>query len=183
MKVRITTLSAPLAVLLPMDPHYPAAYGIQRGIQRSLQHHESARPLLLFDTLVGNFAANRSGIIRHCRAEKSSIRFAVEGIAGVILWPIGGAESLPAVRRLREHGVSVVFVDRYPDTPDAPPCDFVGVDNRTGARTMVRYLIEQGHRRIAHLTFWGRCTEGTSVSVRERYEGYQEALWGAGATD
>jgi len=103
-----------------------------------------------------------------------------DGIAGVILWHYGGPDTLDAVHTLRAAGVPIIFVDRYPDFPGAPPCDYVGVDNRRGAREAVNYLIDMGHRRIAHLTHRPESPESTTITVRERLEGYREALWDHG---
>ena len=90
------------------------------------------------------------------------------GIRGVILWHQGNTETLADVRRLQETGIPLVLVDR--NSP-ALPGDFVGIDNADAADEAVRYLLEMGHRRIAHLTM-----EDDTVTVQERERGYREAL-------
>jgi len=49
--------------------------------------------------------------------------------------------------------------------------DVVYADNVEGSYNVVRYLIELGHRRIAHITI-----NSESIIVKERYEGYRKAL-------
>lgn len=96
-----------------------------------------------------------------------------EDIAGVIVWYLGGAKNLPALQKLRERGKLMVFVDRQP--PTEIEADFVGVYNELSAFEAVQYLIQLGHRYIAHITN----LEAIS-SVRERFAGYQKALREAG---
>jgi len=172
-----------VAAVMPMDLGNPAAFSIQYGIQRTLQRHESPYRLVVIDSLSGVRDADGDAEqdALNAEAERRALEsVAREGIAGVILWQTGGEATLPALSVLRAAGVPVVFVDRFPDAPGAPPVDFVGVDNRSGAREAVTHLLRRGHRRIAHLTFPARSREGASVPVRERYEGYREALWEAG---
>jgi LacI family transcriptional regulator len=52
---------------------------------------------------------------------------------------------------------------------------FVGTDNVAGAEQIMRYLIEQGHRRIAHIARSDAATSGG-----ERLKGYRNALAQAG---
>jgi DNA-binding LacI/PurR family transcriptional regulator len=61
-----------------------------------------------------------------------------------------------------------VLLGRRPARYDGP---FVGTDNVAGARAMVRYLIDLGHRRIAHLT-----RADAASSAIERMRGYRIAL-------
>ncbi|PMQ01115.1 MAG: LacI family transcriptional regulator [Dictyoglomus sp. NZ13-RE01] len=49
--------------------------------------------------------------------------------------------------------------------------DVVYVDNIEGSYNAVKYLIELGHKRIAHITI-----NPNSIIVKERYEGYKKAL-------
>jgi LacI family transcriptional regulator len=92
--------------------------------------------------------------------------------AGAIIWHSGADESLPALRRLTESGIALVFVDRVPAGLHA---HYVGVHNRSAAERVVRHLIERGHRRIAHIS------NGDHAStVADRLIGYRRALQGAG---
>ncbi|HVK02534.1 MAG TPA: GntR family transcriptional regulator, partial [Armatimonadaceae bacterium] len=164
-----------IAAIMPMDLTFPAAYSIQYGIQRTLQREESPYRLIVFDSL-GGVQSERADTLRAGSERRILEVVAREGIAGVILWQIGGDATLPVLERLRAARIPVVFVDRFPASPGAPPCDFVGVDNRAGAREAVTHLVQCGHRRIAHLTHMDQCREGDSVPVRERHEGYRDAL-------
>jgi LacI family transcriptional regulator len=77
----------------------------------------------------------------------------------------------PSVRWLRTHAVPHVLVNRYSDQQD----DFVGTDDRLGARLATGHLLDLGHRRIAHLA--GSRHYSTAVNRRR---GYEEALKAAG---
>ena len=59
--------------------------------------------------------------------------------------------------------------------PEGFDHDFLGLDNRTGARLATAHLLARGHRRIA---FFGGHAD--SSSCRERRLGYQDALAEAG---
>ncbi len=61
------------------------------------------------------------------------------------------------------------------ETPDGFGYDFLGMDNRAGARLAAAHLLARGHRRIA---FFGGHAD--SSSCRERRLGYQDALAEAG---
>lgn len=74
---------------------------------------------------------------------------------------------------LHTSGYPVVMLDDQVVPTGTTP--WVGADNRTGAYTAVRHLLQLGHRRIAHIK--GRagylCSE-------DRYRGYRDALEEAG---
>ncbi|MEJ3750303.1 LacI family DNA-binding transcriptional regulator [Actinomycetes bacterium KLBMP 9797] len=90
-------------------------------------------------------------------------------VRGILIAPID--EASDRLRRLREHGVCVVLLDRKAAQADA--CS-VSVDDYLGGQLAIRHLIEAGHRRIA---FVG----GSSLrQVRERHAGAQRALADAG---
>jgi LacI family transcriptional regulator len=72
------------------------------------------------------------------------------------------------VRRLISGLTPVVLLARRSAAFGGP---FVGTDNIGGAEQIVRYLIDQGHRRIAHI---GRSDAATSGG--ERLIGYRNAL-------
>jgi LacI family transcriptional regulator len=69
-------------------------------------------------------------------------------------------------------GTAVVFLDRPPAKIKA---DLVVFDNIGGAARGVQHLLSQGHRRIGLLA-----PDGTISSVRQRVEGYEQALAEAG---
>jgi LacI family transcriptional regulator len=91
-------------------------------------------------------------------------------VDGVIIAP--ASRDHQYLRREQLAGVPYVFIDRPPHLLDA---DSVLSDSRRGATHAVEHLIEYGHRRIA---FLGDLT--TIYTAHERFEGYREALVGAG---
>ncbi len=91
-------------------------------------------------------------------------------VDGLIIVPAGHDHSYLQLEQ--RSGMAFVFADRPPKLLAA---DTVLSDNHGGAATGVRYLLERGHRRIGYLG------DLQSISsARERYEGYREALAGAG---
>jgi len=95
-----------------------------------------------------------------------------EGLDGALIMPEAEGETAHLYAALAKSGLPVVLVDRY-----FPDCalDRVVSDNLTGARRAVEYLIQQGHRRIAHFTDFDNVT-----SVMDRELGYRVALEAAG---
>ena len=75
---------------------------------------------------------------------------------------------LDGFQRVRDMNVPLVFFDRR-----VPGLDFssVTVDDRDGAQQLVEYLIEQGHRKIAHIAG----TQEVEIG-RERRAGFEQAL-------
>lgn len=93
--------------------------------------------------------------------------------AGAIVWYVGGTENLSLLRKVGASGVPIVFVDRLPD--NVLFGDYVGTDNFGAASAAVNHLIELGHQRIACITNLDHAS-----SVRERIEGWRDALSRAG---
>ena len=91
-------------------------------------------------------------------------------VDGLIIVPAGRDHSY--LRDEQDLGVAVVFVDR---PPVLLPADSVRADDRRGAVTAVRHLIDHGHRRIG---FLGDLT--SIATAQERYAGYRDALRTAG---
>ena len=91
-------------------------------------------------------------------------------VDGLLLTPVDVAAD--HLRALLEADVPIVLLGRRPAGYEGP---FVGTDNVTGARLVVRYLIALGHRRIAHLS-----RSHTASSADERVAGYRIALREAG---
>jgi LacI family transcriptional regulator len=105
--------------------------------------------------------------------EAEALRYAIDGkLAGVILWHEGGPANVDLVREVRDANIPIVAIDRRVPTLEL---DFVGTDNQTAAYIATKHLIDQGHKRIAHLTSLGM-TDATS----ERLTGYQQAVIDAG---
>lgn len=91
-------------------------------------------------------------------------------VDGAILVGPHGQDPLP--RRLAEAGVPVVLSGRPFDQDGV---SFVDSDNRTGARSAVVHLAEQGRTRIATIHGTLDLTSG-----RDRLEGYRDGLRAAG---
>ena len=86
-------------------------------------------------------------------------------VDGLIMAPAGALEDY---QRFVATNVPLVFVDRHVPTAAV---DSVVVDNVDGARQLVQYLIQLGHRRIGIIV--GLPQISTS---RDRLEGYRQAL-------
>jgi LacI family transcriptional regulator len=76
------------------------------------------------------------------------------------------------LKMLQDGGIPVVALDRPVTGAQA---DAVLVENRDGAEQGVRHLIEHGHKAIACVGF-----DSGSYTVRERIEGYKQAMRAAG---
>jgi LacI family transcriptional regulator len=88
-------------------------------------------------------------------------------VDGVLIAPAGD-QSLTHLEALRKHNVPFVMLDRQ--VPEIE-CDMVLGDSKVGARKLVEYLIELGHRKIALING----PQDISIA-RARFEGYIEAL-------
>ncbi len=151
-----------IVAILPQHPTYPASLAILHGINATLRSTEAPFRLQIIDTHGGSES-------RETSLEKEALDSVVrEKIAGVVLWHMGGAQTLPRLLEMEERGTPVVFVDRH---PPGYVCDFVGVDNQMGIESAVEYLRQLGHHRIAHLT-----TDEQTTAVLERLSAYREAL-------
>ncbi len=74
------------------------------------------------------------------------------------------------VDRLATAHIPTVLIDGY-----HPRLPSIGMQNKAGAHEAVRYLVDQGHRRIGFVSGPIVADLGFSVN-RERYEGYCQAL-------
>ena len=156
-----------LVAILPQHPIYPASLAILHGINAAVRSAEAPFRLQVIDTHGGS---ERSETNLEMKALDSVLQ---EDIAGVVLWHMGGVQTLPHLRKLQHRGTPVVFVDRFP--PELI-CDFVGSDNQTGIEEAISYLRHLGHRRIAHLT-----TDEKTTTVQERIAAYTSAMMASGA--
>jgi LacI family transcriptional regulator len=93
-------------------------------------------------------------------------------VDGLIISPTGEDSHLR--KALEQTHLPVVLVDRILSRFD---CDAVILDNRSAVRSLMRYLLSLGHRRIGFVSgLFG------SFTGRERLSGYYEALKEAGIT-
>lgn len=93
--------------------------------------------------------------------------------AAIILSPAEGSDASRVAHAVGTHTPVLVFNREL----EGAGWDFLGLDNRRGARLATEHLLKQGHRRIA---FFGGHAE--SSSCRERRLGYNDALVAAGVT-
>ncbi len=151
-----------IVAILPQHPIYPASLAILHGMNATLRSTEAPLRLQVIDTHGG-------GESRETFLEKQALDTVVrEQIDGVVIWHLGGPETLPQLRELERRGTPVVFIDRY---PNGLTCDFVGGDNQSGVEAAVEYLRHLGHRRIAHLS-----TDEQTTAVAERLAAYSQAM-------
>ncbi|HEY0276413.1 MAG TPA: LacI family DNA-binding transcriptional regulator [Paenirhodobacter sp.] len=88
-------------------------------------------------------------------------------VRGIIVAPTSD-ESRAHLLRLIDDGIPLVLIDRVPGDI---ACDSITVDNQSGARDAVNFLLANGHRRIALIHDDSRIS-----TARERLEGYLMAL-------
>lgn len=97
-----------------------------------------------------------------------------KGISGVVIVPIYDNKNYKkntfAIEGLNNKGIPVVQLDRFVE----PGLDYVTSDNEDGAYTLVRYLLEKGHKKI------GAIRTALCSSVLQRLEGYRKAIIGYG---
>lgn len=93
-------------------------------------------------------------------------KFLERRVDGLIVVPVESRKKNFKV--IQKHELPLALVDRHVEGVDA---DFVGSDNYQGARMLVKYLVELGHREIAIIS------GSKEISVfRERVEGFLSAM-------
>ncbi len=103
--------------------------------------------------------------------EEEYLKFAFRNhFAGVIM--LNPVETAGLVQALRSSHCPVVMVNRYLRALDT---DTVCIDNFRGGYMSTDYLIQRGHRRIAHLG-----GPKNSIACQERLRGYSDAMQIAG---
>jgi LacI family transcriptional regulator len=100
---------------------------------------------------------------------EESLRIAAGwNIEGLVIM---GGDADESERIVRGTDIPVVFIDQYFHPSCRDPIN-IGINDRYGGYLMTRYLIEQGHRRIAFM-----CETNIDFGVYyERYLGYRDAL-------
>jgi DNA-binding LacI/PurR family transcriptional regulator len=155
-----------IAAILPQHPVFPASLALMHGINTALRSAEAPFRLQVMDT-------HGSTALRATSLEQQALDAVLrEEIAGVLLWHLGGEETLLQLREIEQHGIPIVFVDRF---PTEIACDFVGGDNHAGIEAAIDYLRGMGHQRIAYLSAEERVT-----AVAERLAAYRETMQAGG---
>ncbi|NMB45054.1 MAG: GntR family transcriptional regulator [Firmicutes bacterium] len=90
-------------------------------------------------------------------------------VEGMVVWHLGSDFSKNLIEGLLTMDVPFVLVDRY--VPGLVT-DYVGTENFQGTYDAIEMLIQNGHRRIAHITRAG----SDSTTVTEKMQGYMAAL-------
>jgi len=133
---------------------WPLIPQIMRGVGEIIEH--STYELVLYSI---SHEQDRSAVIDRILAAKLT-----EGLLAV--YP---GQATAYLNELHASGYPVVMLDDQTIPTGTTP--WVGADNRTGAYTAVKHLVQLGHRRIGHIK--GRigyeCSE-------DRYRGYCDAL-------
>ncbi len=95
-------------------------------------------------------------------------------VAGLIVVPAHERNNDNIFRQLQKDKIPFVLIDKY---LKGLRCNFVGTDDRAGAREAVSYLIKLGHRRIGHISGAPKAS-----TTDERMAGYKEILIENGIT-
>ena len=161
-KTRRSTIG--LGMLTP--PYDPGTAAILHGINQTLNHDD-------YRLVIGSVVWNSWEAVEYAQARFLEQMMEDQDIVGVLLWYLGGAECVSALRRVLAAGIPIVFMDRRP--PAGIVADYVGVDNIGSAEQVIRHLVRQGHRQIAHIS-----NAETASTVSERMLGYRRALEQAG---
>jgi LacI family transcriptional regulator, galactose operon repressor len=104
-------------------------------------------------------------------SERDRVRALIQRqIDGLIVVPCG--DDSPVLEELRERGIPTVLLDRVGREIDF---DSVSADNMAATREGTQHLISLGHRRIILLA-----SDPSLRNIRERIEGYHQALQQAG---
>ncbi|MDX2066628.1 MAG: GntR family transcriptional regulator, partial [Fimbriimonadaceae bacterium] len=90
-------------------------------------------------------------------------------VDGIVLFPTCAPENNDLIQRLVDRGYPLVVVDRY---LEGVACDAVLTDNYEVTRQGVQWLIERGHRVIAHFTDF----EAHVVSTAQRLQAFRDVI-------
>lgn len=155
-----------IAAVLPSHPVCPGGLAIVSGIHRVLTDCGSHYRMLLHDT----YHSARSEVLR-LEAKALNAIADLDGVDGLIWWCYSDDDVVAAF--CREHpDITAVFIDRR---PSGSGVDFVGIDDVESSRTGVEYLLDIGHRRIAHIM-----DPGSYSTILDRAAGYRDAHLGRG---
>ncbi len=143
-------------------PNIRDTYGIV--LFSTLEHEVSRRGgLLITKRTYGNPVLEQEAIQQ----------LTILGVKGLIIYPVNGEYYNPEILRLSLEGFPITLVDRF--LPRIP-IPYFTTDNRHAAYLLTQHLIASGHEKIAFLSH----TVAGTVTLEERYAGYQTALREAG---
>ncbi len=86
--------------------------------------------------------------------------------AGVLFADVDSNETL--IGRLKSEGVPFVVMNNFAQDPDI---SYVAIDNKSGTKEIIKYLIDLGHTKIAMIT-----GDLKNQSARGRFFGFKEVL-------
>lgn len=99
--------------------------------------------------------------------EGESIDMLIERqVDGVILVPVLKKGEKKLIQKLMENDIPFVYLDRYPDDP---PSDYIIIDNLSGVRQAMEYLISLGHKRIGSIS-----AQPYTWVLKQRVKAYKE---------
>ena len=148
------------------SPTDPGPRAITQAIHALVRRAAPSARILTFDT-------HAESIEHIAELERDALNIVEhQGLSGAVLWHSGGHHTEAQLRRIVDHKIPIVLMDRHPETFS---CDFVGVDNVYSAREAVEYLVSLGHSRIGVLA-----TLEPITSIEERIAGYRTAVERAG---
>lgn len=151
-----------IALSLWHSPTNPEGHALLHGIHNEIDHD---RYRIMLSSVVGTYWEEAIEAEAQFLSRASKDR----DLAGIIIWYIGGDQNRWALEQAKEADIPIVFVDREP--PKGFVADYVGVDNMIAARQVVLHLIEQGHRKIVHIS-----NKDNASTVQYRMNGYVNAL-------
>lgn len=147
--------------LFPFDVFVsPYSAGILTGLTAELRTHENY--LLIYPQVIGEDLAPLNRLLRSGRLDGVVVRLIQDPPVTDSLMEMIAATNVPCVCIERP------CAERF-------PFKSVTYDDMLGATLATRYLIEQGHRRIAHLR-----GDLHYASAQARLQGYRQALSDAG---
>jgi LacI family transcriptional regulator len=147
----------PLIGVLAPPLNWPAIPEIMRGVAKYIE--DTPYEIVLYST---GFERNHSDVLNSILAMRM-----VSGLLAIL----PGKLARDISTRFQQ-GLPLVMIDDQEEPMNVP---WVGIDNLASAYKATRYLLELGHKRIAHIL--GPQTYYCAV---ERYQGYRQAMQDAG---
>lgn len=101
--------------------------------------------------------------------EKEELQYMLSlRISGIIIMPINSELYNSAFTSETFQNIPLVMIDRY--LPGLP-YTYVGIDNFSASKNLVKYLFDKGHSRIAFI-----CSNNSCTSLEERAKGFMYAF-------